>query len=44
MTTKQHLTHLETTGRLRLAQTQPELEYLLRHALVQDARMSRCYW
>lgn len=37
MTTTQHLTHLETTNLLRLAQTQPELEYLFRHALVQDA-------
>lgn len=36
-TTKQHLTHLESTGLLRLAQTQPELEYFFRHALVQDA-------
>ena len=36
-TTKQHLTQLESTGLLRLAQTQPELEYLFRHALVQDA-------
>jgi predicted ATPase len=37
MNTAQHLTHLETTGLLRLAQTHPELEYLFRHALVQDA-------
>ena len=37
MTTKQHLTQLETSGLLRLAQTHPELEYLFRHALVQDA-------
>ncbi len=35
--TKQHLTQLEATGLLRLAQTHPELEYLFRHALVQDA-------
>lgn len=35
--TKQHLTQLESTGLLRLAQTHPELEYLFRHALVQDA-------
>ena len=37
MTTQQHLTQLESTGLLRLAQTHPELEYLFRHALVQDA-------
>ena len=34
--TIQHLTHLEATGLLRLAQTRPELEYLFRHALLQD--------
>lgn len=33
----QHLNTLETTGLLRLATVQPELEYLFRHALVQDA-------
>jgi tetratricopeptide (TPR) repeat protein len=31
------LTALESSGLLRLAQTEPELEYLFRHALVQDA-------
>lgn len=31
------LSALETTGLIRLAQAQPELEYLFRHALVQDA-------
>ncbi|HMA37626.1 MAG TPA: hypothetical protein VKY74_24445 [Chloroflexia bacterium] len=31
------LNRLETTGLLRLAQVQPDLEYLFRHALVQDA-------
>ena len=36
LTSTQHLTHLETTGLLRLAQAQPELEYLFRHALVQE--------
>lgn len=36
-TTKQHLDNLETSGLLRLAQTHPELEYLFRHTLVQDA-------
>ncbi len=35
--TKQHLTQLESTGLIRLAQTHPELEYLFRHALAQDA-------
>jgi len=33
----QQLTHLESTGLVRQAQTHPELEYLFRHALVQDA-------
>jgi len=38
MTTVNHqLSHLETNGLVRLAQTTPELEYLFRHALVQDA-------
>lgn len=37
MTTKQHLTHLESTGLLRVAQTHPEVEYLFRHVLIQDA-------
>jgi hypothetical protein len=32
-----HLTALETFGLIRLAQIEPELEYLFRHALVQDA-------
>jgi len=32
-----HLAQLESTGLIRLAQAQPELEYLFRHALVQDA-------
>ena len=32
-----HLTHLETSGLIQLAQEHPELEYLFRHALVQDA-------
>jgi tetratricopeptide (TPR) repeat protein len=31
------LATLETTGLIRLAQIQPELEYLFRHALVQEA-------
>ncbi|HLF27558.1 MAG TPA: hypothetical protein VJG32_14585 [Anaerolineae bacterium] len=31
------LTTLETSGLIRLAQTQPEVEYLFRHALVQEA-------
>ncbi len=33
----QHLTRLETAGLIRLAQIQPELEYLFRHALIRDA-------
>jgi predicted ATPase len=36
-TTQTHLTHLEAADLVRLAQTRPELEYLFRHALVQDA-------
>ena len=31
------LTHLESSGLIRLAQALPELEYLFRHALVQEA-------
>ena len=34
--TKERLTQLEVTGLLRLAQTHPELEFIFRHALVQD--------
>jgi oligopeptide transport system substrate-binding protein len=37
MTTKHHLTYLESSGLLRLAQTHPEAEYLFRHALMQEA-------
>ncbi len=33
----QHLTTLEASGLLRLAQARPEIEYLFRHALIQDA-------
>lgn len=36
-TLTQHLTQLEASGLIRLAAVQPELEYLFRHALVQDA-------
>jgi serine phosphatase RsbU (regulator of sigma subunit) len=32
-----HLTALETAGLIRVAQVTPDLEYLFRHALVQDA-------
>ena len=32
-----HLGHLESAGLIRLARFQPDLEYLFRHALVQDA-------
>src|ERR1051325_3095540 len=31
------LTTLEATGLIRLSQVEPELEYLFRHALIQDA-------
>jgi predicted ATPase len=37
MTLNTHLTHLQTTGLIQLAQEYPELEYLFRHVLVQDA-------
>ena len=37
MTLNTHLTHLQTSGLIQLAQEFPELEYLFRHALVQDA-------
>lgn len=37
MSLTHHLTALETSGLIRLAQAEPELEYLFRHALVQDA-------
>ena len=37
MSLANHLTTLEASGLIRLAQTQPDLEYLFRHALVQDA-------
>jgi tetratricopeptide (TPR) repeat protein len=35
--TDQHLGRLEAVGLIRFAAAQPELEYLFRHALVQDA-------
>ncbi len=37
MTLSSHLTTLETSGLLRLVQAEPELEYLFRHALQQEA-------
>src|SRR5574341_585641 len=37
MTLHQHLAALEAAGLIRLAAVQPELEYLFRHALIQDA-------
>jgi tetratricopeptide (TPR) repeat protein len=37
MTFTHQLATLESTGLIRLAATQPELEYLFRHALVQEA-------
>jgi predicted ATPase len=36
MTLEHSLTNLETSGIIRLAQMEPELEYLFRHALVQE--------
>ena len=35
--TKKQLSHLETAGLIRLAQSHPELEFMFRHALVQEA-------
>jgi len=40
MTTKTELVTLEASGLIRIAAVQPELEYLFRHALVQDAAYS----
>ena len=40
MTLRSQLTSLESADLVRLAQTRPELEYLFRHALVQDAAYS----
>jgi tetratricopeptide (TPR) repeat protein len=40
MTTKTELTTLEASGLIQIAAVQPELEYLFRHALVQDAAYS----
>ena len=37
MTLSNQLQKLETNGLIRLAQEQPELQYLFRHVLVQDA-------
>src|SRR5574341_218037 len=37
MTLRHHLTSLEASGLIRLSQIEPELEYLFRHALVQEA-------
>ncbi len=37
MSLRTHLTTLEASGLVRLAQVEPELEYLFRHALVQEA-------
>jgi len=34
---KRHLTQLEAAGLIRLVQTHPELEFMFRHALVQEA-------
>ena len=35
MSLENHLTTLESSGLIRLAQMEPELEYLFRHALIQ---------
>src|SRR5206468_10884142 len=40
MTTKTDLVTLEGSGLIQVAAVQPELEYLFRHALVQDAAYS----
>ena len=40
MTARSELSTLEASGLVRLAAVQPELEYLFRHALVQDAAYS----
>ena len=40
MTVISQLSKLESAGLIRLAQYEPELEYLFRHALVQDAAYS----
>jgi predicted ATPase len=37
MSLRAHLGKLEASGLIHLAQVEPELEYLFRHALVQDA-------
>ena len=34
---KKHLTHLEAVGLIRLVKTHPELEFMFRHALIQEA-------
>ncbi len=40
MTLANHLNTLESAGLIRLAAAQPELEYLFRHVLIQDAAYS----
>src|SRR5690349_12236723 len=40
MTIDSQLDQLETAGLIALAQVQPELEYLFRHNLIQDAAYS----
>lgn len=37
MTLENHLAHLTSAGLVRLGQSDPELEYLFRHALIQEA-------
>ncbi len=37
MSLRTRLSALEASGLIRLAQVEPEIEYLFRHALVQDA-------
>jgi hypothetical protein len=41
MTLTHHLAAFEASGLIRLAQMEPELEYLFRHALIQDAAAGR---
>ena len=40
MTTRTELNTLEQSGLVQVAALEPELEYLFRHALVQDAAYS----
>jgi len=44
MTLALHLSLLESSNLIRLAQLEPEVEYLFRHALVQDATYASTLW